>query len=75
VSKVALPNAALCIQIPYPPGFELVYLDIQSQDKTKKHTEFVCASLKSRRDALLSDAFNHCVNYDNLRTKQGFWML
>jgi hypothetical protein len=31
--------------------------------------------LKSGSDALLSDAFNHCIDYDNLRAKQHVWML
>jgi hypothetical protein len=35
----------------------------------------VYASLKFGGDALLSDAFNHCVDYDNLRAKQRVWML
>lgn len=75
VSKGAISNATLCIYIAYPPELELAYRDIQPEDKAQKDAEFVQACLKISVDALLSDASNHCVDYDNLRTKQRVWML
>jgi hypothetical protein len=75
LSKGAIRNASLCIHIAYPPELELASRDTQAQGKAEKHTEFVYASLKGGGDTLLSDAFNHCVDYDNLRTKQRVRML
>jgi len=71
VTKPTISNAELFIHIRYPSPCELVARDIETKDDAQENAELVKARLKVLVDASLSNAFNHRIHNQHLRTEEG----
>jgi hypothetical protein len=74
-SKPAVCKATFGIYLGNPAFFKLANdLKFYPKNESYEYLKFAETLLKVCDDTLLSDAFNHRIDYDNLRPKKRVWM-